>query len=285
VACARCHPAGRSFRVARFGVCSDCHSDPHLGQFANRPDGVACEGCHSLDSFSPATFPLAAHQQTAFPLEGGHLAVACNGCHLAVAPSEIARVLGRSVRPVRGGASRAGALQFRYSSTRCLDCHQDPHRGEVDRFVNASGCPACHTVESWHTSDFDHKQSSFSLEGRHQTVACLACHPKVDQGSAGERIQLTGLATTCAGCHQDPHLGQFSSQTVTVACRSCHTLEGWRALVFDHEQNSIFKLTGAHSRVTCGECHKTEIIGTQSVVRYKPLPTTCEKCHSAGVPR
>ncbi len=285
VACARCHPAGRSFRVARFGVCSDCHSDTHLGQFANRPDGIACEGCHSLDSFSPATFPLAAHQQTAFPLEGGHLAVACNGCHQAVPPSEIARVFGRPARPVRSSASRAGTIQFRYSSTRCLDCHQDPHRSEVDRFVNASGCPACHTVESWHQSVFDHKLSSFSLEGRHQTVACLACHPRIDQGTAGERIQLKGLATTCAGCHQDPHLGQFSRQTGRVACRSCHTLEGWRLLAFDHEQNSIFKLTGAHARVACGECHKTEIIGTQPVVRYKPLPTACEKCHSGSVPR
>jgi hypothetical protein len=285
VACERCHAAGGSFQVARYAKCADCHRDTHLGQFADRDDGGACDGCHTLDGFSPATFPLTAHQRSAFPLEGGHLAVACNACHLAIPASEIAKVLGRPLRSFPGGQARAATLQFRWGSTRCLDCHQDPHRGEVDRFVSIGGCPACHTVETWHRSDFDHDQSVFALEGRHRSVACGACHPQILDGASGQRIQLKGVPTTCAGCHQDPHLGQFSRQTGTVACLTCHALEGWKSLVFDHEQNSIFKLTGAHSRVTCGECHRIEIIAGQSVVRYKPLPTTCEKCHSGGVPR
>jgi hypothetical protein len=75
---------GSQARALRFEEkarrCAECHDSPHGDQFARRKDQGACESCHGLDAFVPAT--AFDHERDAtFVLEGAHARVACAACH------------------------------------------------------------------------------------------------------------------------------------------------------------------------------------------------------------
>jgi hypothetical protein len=53
-------------------------------------------------------------------------------------------------------------------------------------------------------------------------------------------------------------------------------------LVFDHEKQSTFALTGAHKRVECRQCHREERRGERTFIRFKPMSAKCESCHAQG---
>lgn len=261
VACEKCHVPGRPLRP-KHDRCTECHADAHEGQLARRADQGRCESCHDVLGFRPARFEIADHATTNYPLRGAHLAVACDACH----------------RPASGerrtGLSR---LQFRFASTRCADCHENPHRGEVDRWVETAGCDVCHVVESWRKVTFDHARTRYPLSGAHARVACLPCHRR----SEGETtpLRFVGIPQACEGCHRDPHQGQFASADRTTSCERCHTTQNLNATRFDHVLNSAYRLDGAHARLGCAACHRQETRDGAIFVRYKPLPTTCSGCH------
>jgi hypothetical protein len=52
--------------------------------------------------------------------------------------------------------------------------------------------------------------------------------------------------------------------------------DGWKGsdLIFSHNKDSKFAIDQLHSRLECISCHK----GIEAVL-FKPLPSTCEKCH------
>jgi hypothetical protein len=264
LACAACHVPGRPLRLAH-ERCSDCHRDAHGGELARRADGGRCESCHDVTGFRPARFGPAEHAQTAFPLRGGHLAVACNACHR--------RPGGASAEPARGTAP----APLHLASTRCSDCHADPHRGELARFAAAGSCESCHSVEGWRPAAFDHARTRFRLDGAHARVACAACHRSVHPGGA---VSFAGLAQSCAGCHRDPHEAQFASGGLPTSCDRCHTTIAFKNPKFDHVHDSRFRLDGAHARLACARCHRSETRAGRLFVRYKPLPTTCSGCHA-----
>jgi len=263
VACEGCHRAGRSYRLPH-GSCTDCHADAHQGQLAARADHGRCESCHDVNGFVPARFGPEEHAQTAYPLIGAHLAVPCDACHTR--------------RTHRGSKS----MRFRLPSTRCADCHDDRHRGELDRYAKVEGCEGCHVVASWRQTRFDHSRARFALDGAHARVACARCHPTVDEGTPRERPRLSGVPSACQGCHRDPHAGQLTRAGLRSPCERCHTASDWKATRFDHSRDSAYALDGAHRRVPCAGCHKTEIRASAVVVRYRPLGTRCKDCHGAG---
>lgn len=280
VACEKCHAQGRPLKM-KHERCEDCHADAHLGQLARRADRGRCETCHDVSGFAPARFAADDHQKTAYPLAGAHLAVACDACHHAATAEALRRLPGLQVT---GGAGRRTA-QFRFASTRCTDCHRDPHRGEVDKQVRKAGCEACHRVESWRRFSFDHAQTRFVLAGGHARPACAACHKKVEVGTPRERVQLAGLPLNCEACHADPHRGQFTREGAALACDRCHTTDTVQASRFDHKRDSAYALDGAHARIACAACHRKEKKEGVVFVRYKPLPTTCKGCHGpSGAP-
>jgi hypothetical protein len=268
VACDRCHTPGRPLRLP-FARCADCHADSHQGQFARRADRGRCEACHDEKGFSPARYALDEHQQSGYPLEGAHLAVACNACHRP--GSEPGPGLAVRRAPTRSPAP------FRFASKRCHDCHRDPHRGEVAGHVKAGGCEACHTVESWRAASFDHDRTRFALAGGHARAPCAACHR--GKGEAAGALRLAGLPTTCAGCHQDPHQGQFAREGRPAPCERCHTGQDLGASRFAHAKTA-WPLDGAHARLPCAACHRLETRAGVAYVRYRPLPTTCRGCHT-----
>ncbi|HXY40440.1 MAG TPA: hypothetical protein VEQ10_12265 [Vicinamibacteria bacterium] len=258
VACERCHPPGRPLRVA-FRYCTDCHRDPHAGEPARTVEAGRCERCHDVNGYRPARFGVEEHARTAYPLTGAHLAVACDACHKT--------------------AERAPgvAMPLRLAARRCAECHADPHHGELARLVERSGCEVCHRVESWRQVAFDHGSTGYALDGRHGTVGCNGCHLP-PRGSGPAVLRFTGLKRACESCHRDAHAGQFAAGGAT-ACERCHGTVAMRPARFDHQRDSRYALDGAHARLACAACHRSESRAEASFVRYKPLPITCSGCH------
>ncbi len=258
VACDRCHAQGKPLRMAH-AACTDCHADAHRGELAARAERGRCESCHDVAGWRPARFGPDEHAKTAYPLRGAHLAVACDGCHS------------------RPAGARTAA--FRVRSARCTDCHKDPHRGELARWMGATGCESCHTVASWRAFSFDHGTTKFALAGAHAAVACAKCHKKAPGTT---RISFAALPLTCEGCHSDSHAAQFVAAGVTK-CARCHSAAAWKpAPGFDHAKDARYHLDGAHARVACWGCHKTETRDGRTFVRYKPLRSECRDCHASG---
>jgi hypothetical protein len=143
--------------------------------------------------------------------------------------------------------------------------------------MKSRGCESCHSVQSWKSPAFDHAATKFRLEGKHREIRCEQCH-RVKNRVAGGTMKYKGLARECKSCHDDAHAGQFASAGSTD-CASCHTSVRWGALVFKHDERSSFKLSGAHAKLECRECHRPETIGLKKTVRYKPISGACESCH------
>jgi hypothetical protein len=265
VACSSCHSPGRP-RAMPHARCTDCHADRHAGQLARRPDGGRCESCHDVDGFEPARFTIDDHGRTSYPLTGAHLAVACDACHQQV-PLERLRALGFG----RGEGPPQRTEQFRFASTRCSECHQDPHRGATTRLGT---CDTCHRTEAWAAVAFDHARTRFPLEEGHARVACRSCHP-----GTGGALAFAGRGAACAGCHKDPHAGQFARNGRTD-CARCHTAAGWARFRFDHDRETSFPLVGAHRNVTCAGCHLRHTPAGR-VMRYSGLGKACADCHGA----
>ncbi len=88
------------------------------------------------------------------------------------------------------------------------------------------------------------------------------------------------MKMTCEGCHQDIHLGQFTKGRAKKACDQCHSPAGWIELLFDHDNDSRFKLKGAHEKVGCLDCHAIETRQSITFVRFKPVDPRCISCHA-----
>ena len=259
VACAACHAPDRPAKL-RHEACADCHRDPHQGQLAQRGDKGACESCHGVDGFKPARFDLAEHALTSYALTGAHLAVPCDACH-----------------PPLSRTGGPGNSRFRYASTRCADCHRDPHQGDLARYVAEGGCESCHKTESWRALNFDHGKTRLALVAAHARTTCAECHKRIEVGTPRERVQFANLPLTCDGCHGDWHRGQFTPPT----CDRCHLSEDLSAARFDHERDAAFHLAGAHAKLACAACHPAQKDGTKLTIRYKPLAKDCKDCHKA----
>jgi hypothetical protein len=86
----------------------------------------------------------------------------------------------------------------------------------------------------------------------------------------------------CAGCHEDIHAGQFSGRSKGADCARCHGVLAWKPTRLDHNRDSSFPLTGAHSGVACALCHKaTRQVNNKLVVVYKGAVRECKDCHGS----
>ncbi|MBI5838422.1 MAG: hypothetical protein HZB25_14390 [Candidatus Eisenbacteria bacterium] len=289
--CAKCHDRKTAWgERPQFARCMSCHKDAHGGQglLAGKP--ADCSGCHNEKGWLPATYPLAAHQASSYPLEGRHLKAACAGCHTRGAtPADLARL----------GSSR---VLIRPGHAVCTECHADPHQGRFavgGRHAQRDGCRACHTMQGFvpaMLSMAEHTAYGYALDGAHRAVPCLGCHtdlkaPRPASTLKGVRepaIFVSDTPTACAGCHQTPHGDQFAGRKSRLpkiagdACDACHGLDAFApAARFDHDRDAAFKLGGAHAKVACAQCHR-KVRGArgQMIAVYRPLPSRCEDCHT-----
>jgi hypothetical protein len=274
VECAKCHLPARKATLykVKYSLCTDCHKDVHERQFAGAPYENRCERCHTVQTYRPSLFTLARHQQSRFPLTGGHLAIACMECHRAQAPTK-----------------NALPVPYHFENVACDVCHTDPHNGQfAERMAHATaggkaaGCEACHSIKIWRDlARFDHASTRFALTGAHRAVACVDCHRPPNMATSLRSVSFRSAPSTCEECHADIHGGQFAAALgKPVACADCHITAKWKPSLFDHDKRTTFALRGGHQDVRCGECHNLfrEVKG-RSVLFYKPTPRECAACH------
>jgi hypothetical protein len=129
-------------------------------------------------------------------------------------------------------------------------------------------CELCHQAEAWIpaeiSSDFDHAERGFALEGSHQQTKCRACH---------RTLEFTTTEDDCAGCHLDPHQSELGFD-----CGRCHTPRSFidRATMSRAHAATRLPLDGTHRVIDCEDCH--EPVG-QGRMQFVNLPTECDACH------
>lgn len=155
--------------------CTDCHSDPHEARTAD-PEG--CRTCHGTESWAVPGFD---HEGTGFPLRGSHQKTACARCHTA--PDT-------PVRPLAG------------LETTCAGCHGDRHDGQFREGESGGACEACHNEQSFRDLHFDHqRQSRFPLDGAHEGLDCVLCHPARVRADGSRDRLYRPLGRACVDCH------------------------------------------------------------------------------------
>jgi hypothetical protein len=263
VACEKCHDfsGGKVTSSRAFANCTDCHSDAHAGTATLAGRTVDCASCHVVDDWKPATYTVAQHRNTKYPLEGKHQQVKCADCHVKNPPGVPATQLG------------SAGVWMRPASAACRDCHADDHGGQLASRPDRGACGACHGVEGWTPSTFTaarHETLRLKLEGRHAAIRCSACHgpdrkglpplpPAQVLGKAGVAFKVKEIE--CAACHVDPHKGRFAtggSRALGGGCLACHDVRTFRPSTADVDAHAKFSfaLEGAHRATACVACHE-----------------------------
>ncbi len=228
--CAQCHV--RFDRQAQDKRCLDCHKETrsdvaaHTG-FHGKMKQQTCRTCHTehkgldarLVTLDKNQFD---HRITDYALNGKHLKVDCEKCHVA------------------------GKL-YREAPGTCNACHKkdDTHKGSL-----GAACADCHTEVSWKEAKFDHSKTQFELTGKHIDTKCDDCHRKGVYKNTPKN---------CFACHkkdddQKGHKGQYGDK-----CESCHGTKAWKNVVFSHDQDTKYALLGKHRVTKCSSCHLSNL--------------------------
>ena len=245
--CSQCH-ANNVF-AGTPSQCDGCHLDDY-NRTSNPNHASAgfprdCKVCHTTVQWTGAWFDH--NTATRFPLTGAHVQAACGQCH---------------VNNIFAG-----------TPSQCDGCHLDDYNRTSNPNHAAAGfpqnCAVCHTTSKWSGARFDHSAATtFPLTGAHTSVSCSQCH-------AGNRFD--GTPTDCQGCHLDDYNRTTDPNHAAAGfprdCKACHTTVQWSGARFDHGSATKFPLTGAHSSVSCSQCHAGG--------RFDGTPTACEGCHLA----
>lgn len=253
VDCKACHKVSLTASIEH-NRCSDCHKDYHKGQFTKQNPKSDCKDCHSENSYLETSFTIERHNQSAFRLEGAHLATPCIACH-----------------------KKTEEWKFAGLEKSCTACHPNIHQQFMnEKYVPDGRCDKCHTVNDWEKVTFDHKITTFELQGKHATINCRDCHFKKTNSNQPAQI-FSELKPACDGCHTDVHQRQFATNG-TTDCFTCHGFENWKAERFNHSQTR-FKLDGGHKNVDCQKCHHQNKSATVPFIQYKNTDRQCKSCH------
>ena len=254
LSCKSCHQTSLIAPIAH-DKCMDCHSDYHKGQFSQANSKTDCSQCHSVEGFTPTMYTIEKHNETKFTLEGGHVSTPCFECH-----------------------KKGKDWSFRNIGKKCLDCHVNIHKGEIDTsYFPEEDCEKCHTVNSWSAVKFDHQLTSFPLEGKHKIQTCRKCHFEDKKDGTYSQKFSSLKNSSCEGCHPDIHHGQFKENNQT-SCLKCHGFENWQPSKFNHG-DTHFKLEGAHKNLACNKCHKEIKEKDINYRNYNLKDHQCINCH------
>jgi hypothetical protein len=172
VKCMDCHQSGLSGTPE---TCYGCHAadDAHSGGF-----GTDCGRCHVTDDWSKVTFD---HEETGFPLNGGHSGLECRRCH-------------------QNG--------FSNTPTACSACHAEPayHAG-----MFGSDCGSCHNISAWapagyngpHTFPINHGDAGRCSDCHPSSLSgytCFSCHNQAEMVGEHSKEGISNIGN-CTGCH------------------------------------------------------------------------------------
>ncbi len=243
--CASCHSNSSDYAVFS---CVVCHLNPEMDEAHNIVGGYtyensACLACH-LNGDVDGSFD---HNDTNFPLTGGHIGVGCIECH---------------------------ANGYEGTPTDCAACHttnfQETINPDHEDLGLSTDCASCHTTDpDWMPATFANHNDFYELLGAHADIAndCAACH----------NGDYTNTPTTCVGCHQDDYDATSDPDHEAVHfstnCVGCHSETAWEpAATYDHDGLFFPIYSGAHSGKwdACMDCHTN----TSNIAEY-----TCVTCH------
>ena len=236
--CAACHTSRSYLEVSP--ACATCHKDAHAAK-----RGTACETCHTPEAWGSAS--RAFHKTDRFRLEGRHLAVPCESCHVAGA--------------VKG------------TPNRCYDCHWIRRQDDPYRTRLGSDCETCHRPIGWTAVTWNHGAATGTpLNPAHRALGCDSCHTnrRFDAGSP-----------SCYACHAKQY--QAATQPAHLAagfptqCELCHKPSNTSFSQASFQHNAYFPLAGVHAAQACASCHRNNV--------YKGTPRDCYGCHRTNYER
>jgi hypothetical protein len=113
--CPICHvtqKSSQSKQVMRFTFedtnCIACHTDIHLGQFANSSPKQTCVSCHVTDSWYDLIFDH--NRDASYKLEGAHAHTLCGNCH-------------KTERKGKKSSGKIPFVRYRPLDSACKNCH------------------------------------------------------------------------------------------------------------------------------------------------------------------
>lgn len=218
-------PHGEDFKMN----CAACHSNDSWeipSEVWNYDEPLSPKELANLTISIPPDSIRFNHNETAFPLDGGHAATDCRLCH--------------------------DALVFEATSSECISCHTDIHNMTV-----GSDCARCHTVDNWLVDNVTelHQDEGFPLLGAHAIINCNDCH------ISDSDLQFTRLGNECINCHMGDYLATTEPNHIelgySTVCNDCHDVNSfeWSAENILHD---FFPLVQGHD-IGCVECHTTGI--------------------------
>jgi hypothetical protein len=253
VTCKSCHK-GKISDPLKHAKCMDCHKDYHQKQFVVQGDVQDCSACHDTKGFNTTSFSIDRHNDGAYKLEGLHLNVACLKCH-----------------------KKQDQWKFRNLGKRCKDCHIDYHENQFVKQGEVQDCSDCHETKGFNSSSFtleQHNEGAFRLTGSHIATPCFACHKKQD------KWKFRDIGKACRDCHENIHQNFIPEKYYPgESCGSCHNLNRWSGINFDHKQTQ-FELEGAHSSIACRSCHFNKERTGHANQQFTGLAHNCSNCHA-----
>ncbi len=237
--------------------------------FAQNPHGAAlkfdCAACHSPEGWEiakdfweeretlvipsddrvgvPVKSKRFRHDQTDFPLTGGHKVVDCRSCHQT--------------------------LVFEEAQSDCISCHTDLHQ-----MTAGDDCARCHSTNHWLVDNITalHQENGFPLLGQHAVADCKACH------QSETALRFDRIGNDCINCHSEDYMSTTSpnhqAAGYSTNCEMCHDIAGPGWLWSGGGANHLFfPLTGGHRIDDCTRCH----IGGNFI----NTPTDCFACHQS----
>ncbi len=244
--------------------CIQCHTGYDKLEF--QPIGINCFDCH-INNFNATQNPN--HLTSGFSTN-------CNECHKLEENNWGAGNFGHDFFPLLGGHKINNCFSchqqgtFKGLAQECYSCHKSDFESVISpnhvTGIFPTDCRACHNINAWIPSAFDHNKTAFVLTGAHTNTACQSCH----------QTGYTGTSTMCVDCHQQNYNnainpGHISLQLPTD-CQMCHTTNpGWKPASFPIH-NNYYQLIGRHAAIAndCSTCHNGNYVNT---------PNTCFQCH------
>ncbi|MEQ1569251.1 MAG: hypothetical protein ABMA64_26680 [Myxococcota bacterium] len=304
--CIECHTTAGDY-TGLSSECASCHKDPHGKDQSKRDLLAKCDSCHDARDWDPGTLPASVFDHTStqdadYLLDGLHLEVACDSCHVDArfVPLDFDTCTSCHVNPHRAGFRERACedchpnastwivqrfnhnltkypLEGEHTSVNCEQCHKgdktDPiafgrcetcHADLHDRQFAPRACDTCHTVQvaAFQLRDYDHDQTEYPLVGKHREQECEECH---DDGAKAVYADLPHA--DCDECHEDAHAARFEPTN----CSTCHISDGFEVDAFDHDQTD-FPRTGKHIGLECNLCHRD--------YQWNDIPhASCVDCH------
>jgi len=298
VLCADCHPNQRYKRTPT--QCVDCHKvqDVHLGDM-----GKKCYKCHSSEKWKKILFNH--DKETKFKLRFRHAKLSCSSCHKKnaykfklkkkcfschEADDKHNKLYGKKCadchkekswdevkfdhdidtdykligvhKDIECNNCHFGDLYKDKVNTQCQGCHviDDVHNGKQGK-----KCDTCHNPSGWlKKMSFDHDLTNFPLIGLHGITACERCHISTEYKLKNH---------SCYACHE---IDDTHKLKLTSLCETCHNPNDWQIWVFSHNDQTDYKLDGAHKNLKCEACHQEPIEKEEEIV----LSDNCEACHA-----